>query len=289
MPNASIASHPQRFCAALAALALAGCSGLPAFAKGPVEPRFAPGAPSRLGPGDLLRVEVWEEKEITREVALGPDGRATIPLLGPTPLAGRTIEEATAEIATHLKRYVREPAVTVALMESRSVRFEVLGEVYEPGSYRWFAGDTVVSALERASGFVPATAAFWRVHLVRGALDRPKVWKVNLEKILDAQAEDVAIEPGDVIYVPPRWVASFDRFVAQALGPVAAAFGVAADVDDVSRGPEVLFSNGGFLDDRLLVPVGPGSAISLPQSPPGPIAPPLPPPLAPPLPRPAGP
>jgi polysaccharide export outer membrane protein len=255
--------------AAAAAAALAGCV---AWSPGPVEPRLPAGGVERLGPGDLVRVEVRDQREVARQVVLGPDGLATLPLLGPVPLGGRTLAEATTEISTALQRYLREPLVTLSILEARSLRFEVLGEVYEPGSYQWFRDDTVVSAVERASGFVPATAAYWNVHLVRGALDRPQVWKIDLERILDAEVEDVAIEPGDIIYIPPRWITSWDRWVAQVFGPVTGVLGIGATATDVSQGGNLLFSNGGgFLGSEVdlppgstLVPLPPGGTITLP-------------------------
>jgi polysaccharide export outer membrane protein len=252
MPETRLPCSAARAVAALALVAaLAGCGA--AWQRGPAEPRLRRGEEVPLGPGDLIRLEVWGDREVSRDIAVGPDGRATIPLLGPYRVAGLTVTETAVALETGLQRWLREPRVTVALVEARSARFSVLGEVYEPGDYVWYQGETVASAVERASGFVPHTAAFWNVHLIRGALDEPKVWRVNLERILDAQAEDVPVEPGDLIYIPPRWATSLDRFVAQAFGPIFAILGINSTVQDVSANPGFVFA-GGIGSDQVLIP-----------------------------------
>jgi polysaccharide export outer membrane protein len=281
----AIPGFARRALAAALSAALVGAAGCGAkWTRGPVEPRLAPGAALRVGPGDLLRVEIWGDGEVTRRVTIGPDGRATVPLLGPVPLAGRTVTEVADTISTGLKRYIREPVASVALLDCKSQRVEVLGEVYEPGTYSWYEGDTVVTAVERAQGFIPATAAFWRVHLIRGALERPRVYKVDLERLLDGEpgVEDVPVEPGDIIYVPPRWATSFDRFVAQAFGPLLSVLGMRGDIEDVSRSDGFVLRDGLF-EDRYLVPQGSsvGTGTGTGTGPDGGSAPPPLPPLPP--------
>jgi polysaccharide export outer membrane protein len=213
---------------ALAALALLG-GGCVNWTPLPAAPRQAPYV-FKVGPGDRLLIEVWKDEALTRELVVQPDGRITFPLAGTIEVSGKTIAEASALIAERLKSKIREPVVTATLLEFRSAHFHIFGEVRAPGTYPFYEGDTVVSAIQRSGSFVPAFAAFWTIHLVRGPLDHPQVYEVDLNHILDGKAEDVRIEPGDIVYVPPRWITSFDRFVTQALAPLTVVTGSARDI-----------------------------------------------------------
>jgi polysaccharide export outer membrane protein len=215
--------------AAWAALALAASSGCVHWTRLPAEPRQSPFV-FKLGAGDRILVEVWKDETLTRELIVQPDGRITFPLAGTIEVAGKTLAEATGLVAERLRAKIREPVVTMTLLEFRSANFHVMGEVRAPGTYPYYEGDTVVSAVQRAGSFIPAYAAFWTIHLVRGPLDHPKVYEIGLDDVLDGRAEDVRIEPGDIVYVPPRWVTSFDRFVTQALSPLRVVTGAARDV-----------------------------------------------------------
>jgi polysaccharide export outer membrane protein len=214
-------------------LAVIGAAALSAgcvdFTPLPARPRQEPYT-FKIGPGDRLLVEVWKDEALTREVLVQPDGRIMFPLAGAVDVNGKTLSEATGLLVERLKSKIREPVVTTTLLEFRSAHFHVFGEVRAPGTYPFYEGDTVVAAIQRSGSFIPAFAAFTSIHLVRGPLDKPKVYEVDLEDILDGKAEDVRIEPGDLVYVPPRYVTQYDRFLTQALSPLLVVTGAARDV-----------------------------------------------------------
>lgn len=224
-----IARSMKTLSVGLLALALAGAGGCVSWTSLPAEPRQAPYA-FKLGPGDRILIEVWKDEALTREVIVQPDGRIAFPLAGTIDVSGKTLAEATALLAERLRSKIREPVVTATLLEFRSANFHVFGEVRAPGTYPFYEGDSVISAIQRSGSYVPAFAAFWTIHLVRGPLDHPRCYEVDLNHILDGKAEDVRIEPGDIIYVPPRWITSWDRFVTQALSPIRVVTGAARDV-----------------------------------------------------------
>src|SRR5215470_17341561 len=77
----------------------------------------SPDAEYKIGPQDVLRIDVWKEPEISRITPVRPDGRVTLPLLNDVQAAGLTPMQLAAAIAEGLKKYVTNPQVTVGVTE----------------------------------------------------------------------------------------------------------------------------------------------------------------------------
>ncbi|RMG17779.1 MAG: polysaccharide export protein [Planctomycetota bacterium] len=193
-------------------LLLAGCTTL----APPPEESAPPPFEFRLGPGDRISVSVWGEKDLHRELVLGPDGAAAFPLIGSVQLAGLTPDEARVELAKRLRSSYVDPVVSVSLLESRSHVIHVAGEVALPGSVPFVRGATVLGVLGAAGGFLPATAALDQVRVIRARLNDPHAFQVDVEAILAGQAWDMWLLPGDVVYVPPRTLTRWNRWWRQA-------------------------------------------------------------------------
>ena len=168
----------------------------------------------RLGPGDRIGLSVWKE-DLNAETEIGPDGAVSFPLIGRVELAGKTLDEARVHLATLLLAHMKAPTVTVTLKEMRSKVVHVLGEVARPGSVPFLRGANVVAAIQAAGSLIPATADATDIRVVRDRVTSPRVFRVNLEKIESAEDTDMYLEPGDLIYVPPRGITSWGRFVRQ--------------------------------------------------------------------------
>ena len=88
----------------------------------------------RVGPLDVLDVEVFGVPDLTKSVRVSVGGDITMPLAGTIPVAGKTVGELQTEIATRLKAgYLENPQVTVFVKEYMSQRVTVEGAVEEPG------------------------------------------------------------------------------------------------------------------------------------------------------------
>jgi polysaccharide export outer membrane protein len=88
----------------------------------------------RVGPLDVLDVEVFGVPDLTKSVRVTVGGEITMPLVGTVPAAGKTVGELQTEIAVRLKAgYLENPQVTVFVKEYRSQRVTVEGAVQEPG------------------------------------------------------------------------------------------------------------------------------------------------------------
>ena len=98
----------------------------------------------QIGPEDLLFIRVWREPDFTLPVAVRPDGKITMPLIGEVPAAGQSPLQLTATLKQLLTQYLNNPDVNVFVTEVRSKKFYIDGEMNRPGIIR--VGDAHVGA-----------------------------------------------------------------------------------------------------------------------------------------------
>lgn len=206
------------------AVAAAGCAAPPARSPAPPPYQY------RVGPGDILSVQVFRERDLQQVVTVDPGGRIAVPLAGSLLVRDRTLPEIADAVAAELRRTdaLVEPRVTVQLQESHSSQVQVLGEVARQRPIGYRDGLGLIAAIAEVGGPTWATAKLEAVHIVRGALDRPVLVAIDVEDVLDGETPDVRLRPGDIVVVPAKWVTVFDRYVTQALAPFRAIFGSAA-------------------------------------------------------------
>mgnify|MGYP001828049689 CR=1 FL=1 len=107
----------------------------------------------RVGAGDVLRISVWGNRQLSGPVSVRPDGQITLQLVGEIQAAGRTPSEIQQEVARRLVRYIEgEPNVTVTVAEVNSYRVYVVGRVNQPGEFTPDTPVTVLQALALARG-----------------------------------------------------------------------------------------------------------------------------------------
>src|SRR5215471_17612728 len=106
----------------------------------------------RVQPGDLLMVSVWKEEDLQGEVLVRPDGGMSFPLVGDLEAAGRTIEELRHAVDEKLRKYIPDPAVTIAVKQIGGNRIYVLGKVNRPGEFPFSRPIDVMQALSLAGG-----------------------------------------------------------------------------------------------------------------------------------------
>ena len=120
------------------------------FAAGANDPQ-GEGTGYRLGPNDLVRIQVFGEDDLSVESKVDGDGNIHLPLLGTVPVTGKTVAELKATLAARLAAgYVRNPRVTAHIVKHRN--FYLSGEVKTPGGYPYEEGLTVQKAISLAGG-----------------------------------------------------------------------------------------------------------------------------------------
>ena len=157
----------------------------------------------RLGAGDQLTVEVWGRPEVSGSHVVGPDGRITMPLVGPVRLADTTREEAARDVREMLSSHYQRPSVVLRVDQYTANRVTVLGRVQNPGTIQFEEQPTLLEALARAGSLpvIDKEATLTRAAVFRG---REQVVWVDLRQLLNRvnPAYNIRLRPGDLIYIP---------------------------------------------------------------------------------------
>src|SRR5258707_8758288 len=135
--------------AALAAVLAAGC----AHHGSSQIPVAQAEEPYHIGPEDILDVAVWRDPDLSKTLAVRPDGFISLPIVGEIQADGKTPSELAAEIKKKLAPYVQQPNVTVIVREVNSSRVFVTGEVARPGAFPLKGRVSLLQAIGLAGSF----------------------------------------------------------------------------------------------------------------------------------------
>ncbi len=188
----------KRFLAILAWLTMALLPGL-ANAQGQV------GAEYRLGPGDVVRITVYNNPDLTTEAQITQQGRITFPLIGDIQIGG--IEKGQAEqiIARRLGEggFVLKPLVNVLVLGFKSQQISVLGQVNRPGKYPIEQASTLADLLAIAGG-VAQTGGDTIIHITKGTDGKTAKRDIDINQALrnGEMEKNFPVVNGDIIYVP---------------------------------------------------------------------------------------
>lgn len=171
------------------ALALAGCA-----TTRPSTYLVNTEGPYQLDTGDVLRVTVYGDPEMSRTYKVDDNGAVAFPLVGPVAVRGSTTKDAAQRLARALASgYMRNPDVAVEIDQYRP--FFIQGEVKSSGQFPYVYGMTVRAAISTAGGFTETADRSSAVIYRRQGNEMAKA-SVDL---------DFPIIPGDTIVVQERW------------------------------------------------------------------------------------
>ena len=155
----------------------------------------------RIGPQDVLQIDVWKEPEITRTIPVRPDGKISLPLLHDVQAAGLTAMQLAVNIRDGLTKYLNNPQVTVTVTQINSRRVFVTGEVAKAGALPLLPGMTVLQALASSGGFTQF-AKEKGIYILRSENGKQVKLPYNYKDVLKGNKEDMFLQAGDVIVVP---------------------------------------------------------------------------------------
>jgi len=178
----------------------------------------------RLQPGDEIEIRVLYNTDLATITRVLPDGTVSVPILGQTRAAGKTLQEYEEEIARGLGEFIVDPRVTVIPRKLAGNYVFVLGEVRNPGAYEIAGTMTVTQAIARAGGSMDAGKLNSVLLVRRTAPDAITGIRVNVSKLLNnqAQAKDRIIRAYDIVYVPTTLIGKIDTFLEQFFARTAA-------------------------------------------------------------------
>ena len=177
----------------------------------------------RIGPGDKIKVAVFGTDELTREGIVDAAGTFSLPLAGSFLVGGKRPEQIEQEIAAKLAgRYIKNPQVTVTVVEAVSQTFTVDGSVRQPGVYPITGKMTLQQAVATAKG-ADEFANVNNVVIFRTVNDRKMAALFSLKDIRSGRLADPDIYNNDIVVVGENATKRFFKDVTGAF-PLLGAF-----------------------------------------------------------------
>jgi polysaccharide export outer membrane protein len=159
----------------------------------------------RIGPGDLLQLTVIGFEDLNRQYRVSEEGSINLPYLGETEVEGLTRSELEKKLSLLLqeKNYIKNPQVSVLIVEYQSKRIYLLGAVEKTGPYDLLGRMTLLKLLSQAGGLTPEAGD--RIIITRQLADGNKTTlTIPVEDLLlkGNPSLDVPLQPDDIINVP---------------------------------------------------------------------------------------
>lgn len=169
----------------------------------------------RIGPGDMIELRVVGQEQLSGKFRVGETGTVSLPFVGTLQAGGMTEPQLTESVREKLKKYLREPELSVTVAEFNSQFITIIGAVRTPGRYPLKRSVRILDAVGLAGGMTEQAGK--NINLVRyqpptssagdgksGVRDENiHVESVNLEDMLQGRPElNRKIASGDLIYIP---------------------------------------------------------------------------------------
>ncbi|MFO1422310.1 MAG: polysaccharide biosynthesis/export family protein [Candidatus Competibacteraceae bacterium] len=156
----------------------------------------------RIGPGDLLKIEVFGVPDLSRSVRVNASGQIFLPLIGMIQAGDLTADQLAAEIAARLaKEYLQNPQVTIFIEEFTSQRVTVTGAVKTPNVFPLKGRTTLLQVVAQAGG-PTSVASLGAVKVLRPEPNGSrKVLEYDFAAIRAGDAPDPEIRGEDVVQV----------------------------------------------------------------------------------------
>lgn len=148
---------------------------------------------NRLQPGDLIRLRIWREDELSGEFMVDARGKVVFPRLGEYQVMNETQEQLVGRLIEDYRKYLLNPSIEITILR----RINILGAVTKPGVYNIDPTVTIADALALAGGVTPL-----------GNGDAVRVLRNGqpLDLVISQRTRvgDSPLQSGDQIFVPER-------------------------------------------------------------------------------------
>lgn len=158
-----------------------------------------------LGPGDVVKITVFQNPDLTTETRVAETGTITFPLIGSVRAGGQSPSEVEREIARRLREggFVNRPQVNVTVVQFKSIQVSVLGQVNRPGKYPLEQTNNRLTEVLALAGGVTTLGADV-VTVITNEDGKERKVDVDVPELIRSadKRKDVMLRNGDVIYVP---------------------------------------------------------------------------------------
>jgi len=158
-----------------------------------------------LGPGDVFELHIYYgSNELKSSHRLNASGKISVQFIGAVDASGRRVAELEGEIQKRLADgYLRQPVVSITLMEANSQRISVYGQVEKASTIPYVPGMTIVEAIAQSGGF-KSMAKKNGVQVTRVVQGKKVSFTVPVDSIGEGKRPNFPMEPGDTVFVPER-------------------------------------------------------------------------------------
>lgn len=164
-----------------------------------------PGVAYRLGPGDVVRITVYNNPDLTTEAQVTQQGNISFPLIGEVQIGNMEKSQAEQIIARRLGEggFVVKPQVNVLVLGFKSQQISVLGQVNRPGKYPIEQASTLADLLAIAGGIAP-TGGDLVTHITKSADGKTTKRDIDINEALKngTMEQNFPVANGDIIFVP---------------------------------------------------------------------------------------
>ncbi len=169
-------------------------------------PLFAQSPDYKIQPSDVLSITVYQQPDLTTKTRVSADGYITFPLLVKVYCLDMSADQLTHKLKELLEKdYLVNAQVAVFIEQYHPRQVTVIGEVIRPGKYEMPAEKkiTLMDAIALAGGFTKE-AALNSTTVLRTENGKEKVIRVKVKDITikGQKADDVVLEPGDIVNIP---------------------------------------------------------------------------------------
>lgn len=159
-----------------------------------------------LGPGDIVKITVYNNPDLTTEAEISQNGSISFPLVGEVKVGGLSRAQAERAISQSLGNggFVPNAHVNMLLLQYRSQQVSVIGEVNKPGKYPINQQVTLTDLIAMAGGITQKGGN--TVTIIRKDRNgRTTQHEVDFKSVLSGgnPAKNVRIDSEDIIYVAP--------------------------------------------------------------------------------------
>jgi polysaccharide biosynthesis/export protein len=193
----------------IAALLALVCPRVVAAQEAPARP--GTGVNPVLQPGDLVRLKIWREPDLSGDYRVDENGVAIFPKIGPLPVSHLSTDSLKSLLVTSYDFYLQNPSVEVIFLR----RINVLGEVKSPGLYNADPTMTVADVVAMAGG-VTSDGNPRKIQLLRHGQ------RLSTQLSPQSRLTDATLRSGDQLRVPQRsWLARNGTVVAASITAMA--------------------------------------------------------------------
>jgi polysaccharide export outer membrane protein len=166
-------------------------------------PEAVPASDYVIGPEDQLSVIFFQNRDMSADVVVRPDGKISLPLLNEIQASGLTPEQLRQHISLEAKRLIQEPNATVVVRQINSRKVSIIGSVQKPGTYPLSGPTTVLQLIGTAAG-LKEEANGRKIVIIRTERGRQVNYTFNYKEVIAQKniGQNIELRPGDTVIVP---------------------------------------------------------------------------------------